>query len=376
MSAQLLDTTLRDGEQRPGVSFTRQDKIDLVRALDAWGVPILEVGIPAMGRAERATLDALHGLGVGAELLVWNRLTVADLDLCLAAGYPSLHFSVPVSDTMLGGKLGKTRSWVLDQVDRVVGRAREAGRQVSLGAEDASRSDPAFLAEVFLRGQAAGATRVRYADTLGLLTPRKAAEAIGSLAQALTVPVDFHGHNDFGLATANTLAAFEAGAPVLSCSLLGLGERAGNAALEELAAALTLLIPQESRWTGGDLAGLKDLCALAAARAGVSVAAHKAVVGPGVFSHQSGIHVDGLLKDPRTYEAWPPESFGATRRIRFGKHSGAAALRHLAALKGAEVAEAEAREFLEALREQMAVQPGIDPDTVFDTLVRSKGGHP
>lgn len=375
MSAKILDTTLRDGEQRPGVSFTRQDKVDLVRALDAWGVPILEVGIPAMGRAERATLDVLHGLGVGAELLVWNRLTDGDLDLCLAAGYPSLHFSVPVSDTMLAGKLGKSRAWVLDQVDRVVGRARAAGRQVSLGAEDASRADPAFLAQVFARAEAAGASRVRFADTLGLLTPRKTSEAIGPLAAALGIPVDFHGHNDFGLATANTLAAFEAGAPVLSCSLLGLGERAGNAALEEVVAALLLLASGPSGLRG-DLASLRTLCELASERSGAPVALHKAVVGPGVFSHQSGIHVDGLLKDARTYEAWPPESFGATRRIRFGKHSGAAALRHLAALRGAQIAEAEAREFLEELRERMADQAGIDPDSLLDTLVRSKGGHP
>lgn len=375
MSPVFLDTTLRDGEQRPGISFTRQDKIDLARGLDAWGVPILEVGIPAMGRAERTTLDALHDLGLAAELLVWNRLTDGDLDLCLAAGYPNLHFSVPVSDVMLRGKLSRPRSWVLGQVDRVVGRAVAAGRRVSFGAEDASRADPGFLAEVFLRAQAAGASRVRFADTLGLLTPSKTTAALAPLARRLAVPIDFHGHNDFGLATANTVAAFEAGAPVLSCSLLGLGERAGNAALEEVAAVLGLLGDAASPGAL-DLAELRSLCLLAAARAGVAVPAHKALVGDGVFSHQSGIHVDGLLKDPNTYEAWPPEAFGARRRIRFGKHSGAAAVKHLASLRGAVVEEDEARRFLEDLRDLMATQSGVDTEAVFESLIRCKGGHP
>jgi homocitrate synthase NifV len=374
MLPQFLDTTLRDGEQRPGISFTRQDKIDLARGLDAWGVPILEVGIPAMGRAERTTLDALHGLGLGAEILVWNRLTDGDLDLCLAAGYPSLHFSVPVSDVMLKGKLSRPRSWVLGQVDRVVGRAVAAGRRVSFGAEDASRANPEFLAEVFLRAEKAGASRVRFADTLGLLTPAKTTAAIAPLARRLGVPIDFHGHNDFGLATANTVAAFEAGAPVLSCSLLGLGERAGNAALEEVAAVVSLLGDAPAR--SFDLAELRALCVLAAARAGVAVPAHKALVGDGVFSHQSGIHVDGLLKDPNTYEAWPPENFGARRRIRFGKHSGSAAVKHLASLRGAVVDEDEARQFLEDLRDLMATQSGVDTEAVFETLIRCKGGHP
>ena len=335
MSACFLDTTLRDGEQRPGISFTRKDKLEVARALDAWGIGILEVGIPAMGRAERTTLDALHSAGLKAEVLVWNRLTDADLDLCLAAGYPSVHFSVPVSDVMLSGKLGRDRRWALDQVDRVVGRAAEAGLKISLGAEDSSRADFGFLCSVYDRAVRAGATRVRYADTLGLLTPARTLREIGALAATVGVPIDFHGHDDFGLATANTLAAHEAGAQVLSCSLLGLGERAGNAALEEVAAVLDFLSPQGSvPASGRNFSQLVAACRLAADRAGVPVPTHKALVGEGVFSHQSGIHVDGLLKDSRTYEAWPPETFGGRRRLRFGKHSGPTALRHLAAERG------------------------------------------
>lgn len=368
MSPKFLDTTLRDGEQRPGVSFTRRDKVDLARALDEWGVSIIEAGIPAMGRAERSTLEALMGLGLGAEILVWNRLVDADLELCLAAGYSHLHFSVPTSEVMLTGKLGKDRAWVLDRIDRVVGRAVEMGRTVSLGAEDASRTDLLFLNEVFARAVKAGASRVRYADTLGLLTPDRAAREVAFLTWSLGVPLDFHGHNDFGLATANTLAAFDAGARVLSCSLLGMGERAGNAALEEVAGILSFLRPEAQASPQG-FGSLTDLCRLAASRAGAPVPAHKALVGDAVFSHQSGIHVDGLLKDSRTYEAWPPEVFGGRRRLRFGKHSGPTALRYFARQAGVDLDEAEARSFLEVLRDEMGQRPGIDPEIAFDQWI-------
>ncbi|HTH12846.1 MAG TPA: hypothetical protein VMB23_00515 [Spirochaetia bacterium] len=373
MSYKLLDTTLRDGEQCPGVSFTRAAKVELARGLDALGVPVLEAGVPAMGRAERRTLDELHSLGLAAEILVWNRLVDADLNLCLAAGYPCLHLSVPTSDVMLRGKLGRDRAWVLREVDRVVSRAVQAGRRVSLGAEDASRTDLPFLAQVFDRAAQAGATRVRYADTLGLLTPARTAVAIGTLVSDLSIPLDFHGHDDFGLATANTLAAHDAGATYLSCSLLGLGERAGNAALEEVAGALEFLVPGANPRT--DFSALVALCRRAAVLAGVEVDPRKPLVGAEVFSHESGIHVDGILKDPLTYEAWPPEAFGGQRKLRFGKHTGIAALKYLARRSGAEVGEAEARDFLESLREAMGQTPGADPEAAFEQLILSHGGH-
>jgi homocitrate synthase NifV len=377
MSAIYLDTTLRDGEQQPGISFTRRDKLDVALALDSWGVSVLEAGIPAMGRAERATLDDLHALGLTAEVLVWNRLTDADLDLCVAAGYPSVHFSVPVSDVMLRGKLGRDRLWALDQIDRVVGRAAEAGLKVSLGAEDSSRADFAFLSSVYDRAVRAGATRVRYADTLGLLTPARTTREIGALAAAVGVPIDFHGHNDFGLATANTVAAYDAGAQVLSCSLLGLGERAGNAALEEVVGVLEFLVTNAAgAEPARDFSKLAAVCRLAAERAGIPVPAHKALIGEAVFCHESGIHVDGLLKDARTYEAWPPETFGGHRRLRFGKHSGPAAMRHLAAQRGVIVEDDEARAFLEALRDEMGTNSGVDPEAAFDALVQGRGGRP
>jgi homocitrate synthase NifV len=374
MSYIILDTTLRDGEQQPGVSFTRAAKVELAQGLAALGVGVIEAGIPAMGRAERQTLDTLHGLGLGVEILVWNRLVDADLDLCLAYGYPSLHFSVPTSDVMLRGKLGRDRAWVLAEVTRVVTRAVQAGRRVSLGAEDASRTDLPFLAQVFATAARAGATRVRYADTLGLLTPARTSLAIGTLVGDLTVPLDFHGHNDFGLATANTLAAHDAGATFLSCSLLGLGERAGNASLEEVAGALEFLGP--GAHPRADFPALVSLSRRAAALAGVSVDPRKPLVGAEVFHHESGIHVDGLLKDPRTYEAWPPETFGGQRNLRFGKHTGVAALKYLARRSGAEVGEAEARDFLESLREAMGQSSGADPDAAFQRLILSHGGHP
>lgn len=374
MSYQLLDTTLRDGEQRPGIWFTSDAKVEIARGLDDWGVEVIEAGIPAMGRAERATLDRLHGLGLGAELLVWNRLVEADLELCLAAGYPSLHFSVPTSDIMLTGKLGRDRAWVLAQVDRVVGRAVAAGRKVSLGAEDASRTPVDFLAQVYHRAVQAGATRVRYADTLGLLTPARTAQEVAALVTELPIPLDFHAHDDFGLATANTLVAHGAGAQVLSCSLLGWGERAGNAALEEVVGALEFLGPPLETRRGA----FPDLVALGrrmAALAGVAVDEHKALVGSEVFTHESGIHVDGLLKSSLTYEAWPPEAFGGRRKLRFGKHTGPAALKHFARQEGVELDEAEAVEFLESLRGALGQTRSLDTEAALRSLILSHRGR-
>lgn len=371
LSTKILDTTLRDGEQQPGVSFTRDDKIRLAKALSAWGIPILEVGIPAMGRAERRTIHDLYALGLASEVSVWNRLTDADVDVCLAERYPSVHLSVPVSDIMLKSKLGRDRSWVLSQVERQLSRVSWAGLRVSLGAEDASRADPEFVSQVFRAAARSGAHRVRFADTLGVLTPSDTTRLMTKVIEDLPIPVDFHGHDDFGLATANALAAAEAGAEVLSCSLLGMGERAGNAALEEVVAGLDFLLDRQgqNRSRRERFPELAALCRIAAALAGVPVPERKALVGPGVFTHESGIHVDGLLKDCETYEAWPPEAFGSQRKVVFGKHSGLAALRHLAGGRGSSISEASAREFLEELREKMAENPGYQPAEALERFL-------
>ncbi|MBI5255168.1 MAG: homocitrate synthase [Burkholderiales bacterium] len=317
------DTTLRDGEQTAGVAFTDDEKFAIAAALDAAGVPEMEIGIPVMGEHEVALIRAIGATLRQARTMVWARMAAADVAAALRCGADIVHLSVPVSDIQLGHKLGHDRGWALGQIRRWVNTVADAGAVVSVGFEDASRADPGFLAQAAQLAQACGAIRVRYADTLGLLDPFQAHQRIAALRRAIDIGIEIHAHNDLGLATANTLAALLAGATHASTTVNGLGERAGNAAMEEVVMALRHLYGVEC---GIDSTRLPAISQLVAGASGRPVAAGKSIVGEAVFSHESGIHVDGLLKDRRNYEAFQPEELGRHHRLVLGKHSGTAAL--------------------------------------------------
>ncbi len=234
----LVDTTLRDGEQTPGLVFSTEEKAAIACALDRLGVELIEAGIPAMGIDEQKAVRAVLGAGLRARVLTWNRAHPSDIEASLACGATQLHISFPVSDIHLQHKLGRTRSWLLARLEEVMALAVAPGREVAVGAEDASRADPAFLREFARAAEKAGACRLRYCDTVGVLDPFRSRDAVSDLTHKLNIPLEFHAHNDFGMATANTLAAVKGGATYLDVTVNGLGERAGNASLSAVARGL------------------------------------------------------------------------------------------------------------------------------------------
>jgi homocitrate synthase NifV len=234
----IIDTTLRDGEQAPGVAFTVREKVNIARLLDWLGVYQIEAGIPVMGDLEQKAIRAIARSNLKARVSAWNRLLLADIRASLACGVKDIHISCPASELQIRYKLGRSRMWVLDCLKRAIRYASDYGCRVTVGAEDATRADASFLLDLALLAQEMGAERLRYCDTMGVLNPFTTVERLEWLRSKLSLEIEFHGHNDFGMATANTLAAIKAGIRYVDTTVGGLGERAGNASLEELSAAL------------------------------------------------------------------------------------------------------------------------------------------
>jgi homocitrate synthase NifV len=318
------DTTLRDGEQTAGVVFSKREKIAIARMLDSIGVGEIECGIPAMGEEERAGIRSLVDLGLNARLITWNRALVPEIEASIACGVSAVDISLSVSDQMIAHKLRKDRGAVREQLKVALGFAKEHGLYVSVGGEDASRADQDFLVELMEITRALGGDRFRFCDTLGIMDPFTMFDRISFLRRAVPeVEIEVHTHNDLGMATANAIAGIRAGARFVNTTVNGLGERAGNAALEEVVMGLKHACGIE---TGVDTHRFREMSLFVAKASQRPLPVSKPVVGERVFAHESGLHADGVIKDPHNYEGFDPAEVGLKRHIVVGTHSGTSGL--------------------------------------------------
>ena len=321
--ALINDTTLRDGEQAPYVSFTIEEKLQIAQLLYESGADELEVGIPAMGSKEQEELKEILALDLPIQIMSWNRATMEDLESSIKCGVKAVDLSIPVSQILIDVKFKGRIDKLLKNLEDVVLSAKKEGLFVCIGGEDASRADNALLSEIMGFGKALGADRFRYCDTVGVLTPHKTYENISYLSSLDLLDIEMHTHNDFGMATANSIAGIEAGAKSANTTVIGLGERAGNASFEQVLMSLT---HQFGEPRNIDSKKLKKLVKTVGKAANKKIDSNTPIVGKHIFSHESGIHVNGMIKSKNAYEAFDPKEVGLNRYFPIGKHSGSATL--------------------------------------------------
>lgn len=343
----IYDSTLRDGEQMPGVTFTTDQKLAIARALDSVRVPQIEAGFPAVSDGERESVRRIAGERLDAEVLCLARTLHSDIDAALACDVDMVLLFAATSELHLRYKLKMPREQVMDNAIRAVDYAKDHGLRVSLSSEDSTRSDVGFMMDMFRAAEEAGVERVGMTDTLGCAGPEAIRYLVRRMRESVKVPVSAHLHNDFGLGVANAVAALSAGAEAITTTVGGLGERAGNVPLEQLVMAITHLYKHD---LGIRTEGLTDLCRLVFESARVSLPPNQPWVGPNAFSHESGIHVAAMLNCPMTYECLNPEKVGNRRRLVLGKHSGTAIVRSRLQERGLEATQEQMCEIVRAIK--------------------------
>ncbi|WP_419770949.1 MAG: homocitrate synthase [Candidatus Marinarcus sp.] len=327
------DTTLRDGEQAPYVAFNTQEKLEIAQLLYQAGAHELEVGIPAMGKKEQEDLKEILALNLPIQIMSWNRATLKDLDASLKCGLKAVDLSIPVSDILIDVKFNGDKIRLLKQLEETIIQAKKENLFVCIGGEDSSRANLDFLKEVMSLGESLGANRFRYCDTVGILTPHKTYENIKTLVSCDLLDIEMHTHNDFGMGTANAIAGYEAGAKSANTTVIGLGERAGNASFEQVLMTANRLLGNNQNINIKALKALTQKVCLASNR---RLDTNLPIIGENIFTHESGIHVNGMMKSKSSYEPFTPKEVGLKRYFPIGKHSGSSTLIYHLKLLGIE----------------------------------------
>ena len=322
MKIRIFDTTLRDGEQTPGVSLSPEKKLNIAKKLDVLGIDAIETGFPVISDGERSAVKMIASENLQSELCGLARTNKRDIDAAVDCGLNYIHTFIATSDIHLEYKLKMTREQALEKAIDAVEYGKSRGLQVEFSAEDATRTDREFLKKVFGEVAKAGADRIDIPDTVGYSTPQYIAEITKDAIDATKLPISVHCHNDFGLAVANAISGIQAGAECAHVTINGIGERAGNASLEELVMALNSLQFDQKWETNINKELLYETSRYVSKIIGITVQPNKAIVGENAFGHESGIHTHGVLNNPLTYEPISPEIVGRTRWLQVGKHAG------------------------------------------------------
>jgi len=369
LDIEICDVTLRDGEQTPGASFTCQEKLDIAHGLDAIGIEVIEAGFPSVSDSEKECIKRISHAGLGARICCLSRSIISDVDAAIGCDVDLVSIFFATSDLHIKVKYKKTREEMLAQALDAVDHAVDHGLQVRFSAEDGSRTDISFLKGMFRQGYEHKATYSSLADTVGCLTPLQTADMVRELTKDLKNRLCVHFHNDMGMATANAFTAAECGAFQLHTTVNGIGERAGNASLEELLVALKM--------KGGvdryDLTHLTGLSKMVSKYSGLSLSRTKAVVGENAFSHESGIHIAALLVDSNTYEYFPPKMVGGEQRFVLGKHTGRKALEHIARTFGCELDDSQMDRVLHDVKERSEGKCAITSEVLKELIRNARG---
>lgn len=361
---EICDVTLRDGEQAPGVVFGLDEKLEIATKLDGIGVETIEAGFPVVSTKEKDMVKSIAGLRLDAKICALSRAIFHDVDEALDCDVDEIGLFMATSDLHLKHKYHRSFDEMMECALSTLEYARDHGLIVRFAAEDSTRTDINVLKDFFKKGEEHGANLLSIADTVGALRPSTAKYLVSEIKNVVSTPLCIHCHNDLGMAIANTLSAAEAGAFQLHTTVNGIGERTGNAPLEELLVALNVQYGVDKY----DLSKLVSLSKTVERHSRMQLPKNKPIVGLNAFSHESGIHVAAVLEEPRTYELFPPELVGNKRRIVVGKHTGKKALQYVIAELGYKLTRDELCEVLEDVKRRCEVKKSVSEEELENII--------